>query len=38
MVRDDGVSDGAARQAADTVKHFLMGEKVAGVARREDFV
>jgi hypothetical protein len=38
MVRDDGVSDSAARQAADNVKHFLMGEKVVGAARREDYV
>jgi hypothetical protein len=30
MVGDDGVLDGAARQAADNVKHFLVEEKVAG--------
>jgi hypothetical protein len=38
MVRDDGVLDGAAWQAADNVKHFLMGQKVVGAARREDYV
>jgi hypothetical protein len=38
MVGDDGVLDGAARQAAENVEHFLLGEKLAGVARREDYV
>ncbi len=28
----------AARQAAENVKHFLRGEKVAGMARREDYL
>jgi phosphoglycerate dehydrogenase-like enzyme len=32
------VFDGAARQAADNVKHFFVGEKVTGMARREDYV
>ena len=27
----------AARQAAENVKHFLSGEKVIGIARREDY-
>jgi phosphoglycerate dehydrogenase-like enzyme len=27
----------AARQAAENVKHFLSGEKVTGIARREDY-
>src|SRR6266851_7781156 len=29
---------GAARQAAENVKHFLRGEKVTGMARREDYL
>ena len=28
----------AARQAAENVKHFLKGEKVLGIARREDYL
>jgi phosphoglycerate dehydrogenase-like enzyme len=28
----------AARQAAENVKHFLRGEKVTGIARREDYL
>jgi phosphoglycerate dehydrogenase-like enzyme len=28
----------AARQAAENVKHFLMGEQVRGMARREDYL
>ena len=27
-----------ARQAAENVKHFLKGEKVMGIARREDYL
>lgn len=33
----DALAD-AARQAAENVGHFLIGEKVAGIARREDYV
>ena len=29
---------GAVRQAAENVKHFLRGEKVVGMARREDYL
>src|SRR2546421_3581784 len=29
---------GATRQAAENVKHFLKGEKVLGIARREDYL
>src|SRR6266446_613546 len=29
---------GATRQAAENVKHFLKGEKVIGIARREDYL
>ncbi len=28
----------SARQAAENVKHFLRGEKVTGIARREDYL
>jgi phosphoglycerate dehydrogenase-like enzyme len=30
--------EGAARQAAENVKHFLRGEQVTGMARREDYL
>jgi phosphoglycerate dehydrogenase-like enzyme len=32
------VLEDAARQAAENVKHFLKGEKVLGIARREDYL
>src|SRR2546426_3221879 len=32
------VLEDAARQAAENVKHFLKGEKVMGIARREDYL
>jgi phosphoglycerate dehydrogenase-like enzyme len=28
----------AARQAAENLKHFITGEKVAGIVRREDYL
>lgn len=35
---DSHVIEVAARQAAENIKHFLKGEKVMGVVRREDYL
>jgi len=33
-----GILQNAARQAAENIKHFLHGEKVIGIVRREDYL
>jgi phosphoglycerate dehydrogenase-like enzyme len=33
-----GVQEHMVRQAAENIKHFLRGEKVAGIVRREDYL
>jgi phosphoglycerate dehydrogenase-like enzyme len=33
-----GILVDATRQAAENVNHFLRGEKVVGIARREDYL
>lgn len=34
----DGISDEAARRAAENIKRFLLGERIVGAIRREDYL
>lgn len=35
---DAGVIEVAAKQAAENIRHFLNGERVVGMVRREDYL